>query len=109
MTRRALALYAAGALASGSAIVAAQGGLWWPASLLVFIGCFMYALADRQREYARAAREAQEAAERAARPPGIDMDAITAAFASVGPAAHRAAAGLQQWRAAVDKDQEQHP
>ena len=63
MTRRALALYTAGALAAGSAIVAAQGGLWWPAAVLVFIATFLYAAADREREYARALEEA-------ARPPG---------------------------------------
>ena len=65
MTRRALALYLAGATAAGSAIVAAQGALWWPAAVLVFIATFLYAAADREREYARARQEAQE---RAARP-----------------------------------------
>jgi len=70
MTRRALTLYLAGATAAGSAIVAAQGALWWPAAVLVFIATFLYAAADREREYARAHQEAQE---RAARPPGPNI------------------------------------
>lgn len=66
MTRTAFALYAAGALAAGSAIVAAQGALWWPAAVLAFIATFLYSAADRDREYARAR-------EQAARPPGPNV------------------------------------
>lgn len=75
MTRLAFALYAAGAVAAGSAIVAAQGALWWPAAVLVFIATFLYAAADRDREYARAR-------EQAARPPGPNTPtwAICCAF-----------------------------
>ena len=109
MTRRALALYLTGGTAAGSAIVAAQGALWWPAAVLVFIATFLYAAADRDREYARAAKEAQEAAERAARPAGADMAAFAAGFAALSTAVREAGAGLAQLRRALDKDQEQRP
>jgi len=107
MTRTAFALYAAGATAAGSAIVAAQGALWWPASLLVLIATFLYAAADRDREYARAARERQEARERAGRAAILTGPQLAAGFAVLGDAARTAGAGLAQLRRALDKDQEQ--
>jgi len=109
MTRTAFALYATGALAAGSAIVAAQGALWWPAAVLVFIATFLYAAADRDREYARAAKEQQEARERAVRATILNGPALTAGFAALGDAARTAGAGLAQARDALANDQEQRP
>lgn len=63
MTRRALALYAAGALTAACAILAAEVALWPLAALLILAATALYGAADRHRDQARAH-------EKAARPPG---------------------------------------